>query len=738
MDRDLKNFELSQELYEILVNQISDSILVTEALIDFPGPRIIFANPAFCKMTGYQLHELIGETPRLFQGPLTNRKLMGDLKRTLKEGNDFFGETINYKKDGSSYNVEWHISAIRDAEGNVLYYISIQRDITEKVRKGEFATRRLRLEMGITAATQILLSTSTDLKILKYAMEQFLVFVDSERLYLFKNTESQDEAELFLEVVDPSAESTKTPLTNRMSYSKNHGRWKKIFSSGGYIQGSIREFSDSERIFFDERQIQSITLIPLFVSNEWFGFAGFENFKTTQVVKEEIFTIRTFIDLISVFLERKNILEELKIHREKLEVLVQERTEELILQKEKAEKASKTKSEFLANMSHELRTPLNSIIGFSRLMQLPKEMEKENKYKDLIFHSGVHLLNIINDILDVSRIEAGKLVLNRSEFDLKNLISTSIEIILGEAITKKIQISFEVLPEDEEYEMNGDPKRIRQVLLNLIGNSIKFTRPPGEVYVRLKKIDSEYEIIVQDTGIGIAESELPKIFETFYQIKGENQGEFEGSGLGLPIVKKIVEAHFGSLRVESSLGNGTSIFIHLPSGTSNDVPLLSESSLSNSDLQEKKNQELDYPEGIKSYLILIAIRDRIFDSAIERYLVAHSQNYISLHSPEDFSIISQKSLDSHIILLYDTHLLLEDTGIVKVLRTWLVKKPKNIDLVLLDSADIPLPFREDLLPFFPDYTIQNPFSLEKLKSILIEIHKERTFGNRVEKEDVAS
>ncbi|PJZ54955.1 PAS domain-containing sensor histidine kinase [Leptospira adleri] len=738
MERDLKNFEFSQELYEILVNQISDSILVTEAALDFPGPKIIFANPAFCKMTGYKLQELIGETPRILQGPLTNRKLIGDLKRALKAGEDFSGDTINYKKDGSSYNVEWHISAIRDGEGKILYYISIQRDITEKVKKGEFATRRLRLEMGITAATQILLSTSTELKILKYAMEQFLVFVDSERLYLFKNTESQDEAELLVEVADPSVESTKTPLTKLISYSKNHSRWKKIFSSGGYIQGTDQEFPEPERIFFEERQIKSITLIPLFVSNEWFGFAGFENFKTAQVVKEEIFTIRTFIDLISVFLERKNILEELKIHREKLEVLVQERTEELILQKEKAEKASKTKSEFLANMSHELRTPLNSIIGFSRLMQLPDEMEKENKYKDLIFHSGVHLLNIINDILDVSRIEAGKLVLNRSEFDLKNLISTSIEIILGDAITKKIRISFEVFPESEEFEMNGDPKRIRQILLNLIGNSIKFTRPPGEVLVGLKKLDSQFEITVSDTGIGIADSELSKIFDTFYQIKGENQGEFEGSGLGLPIVKKIVDAHSGSIRVESSLGIGTTFSILLPKETPNLAPIGLESLPANSNIQKMESPEVVYPEEIKSSLILIAIRDRIFDSAIERYFTIHSQKFLSLLSPEDFSTIAQKSLDSHIVLLYDTHLLLEDIGIVKVLRTWLMEEPKNRDLVLLDTADIPLPFREDLLPFFPDYTIQNPFSLEKLKSILFEIQKERTFGNRVEKEDVAS
>lgn len=159
--------------------------------------------------------------------------------------------------------------------------------------------------MGITSATQILLSTSVELKILKYAMEQFLVFLDSERLYLFKNSENAESAELYLEVKDPSLETSEIPVLQSIVYNQNYSRWKKIFSSGGYLQGNLSEFSENEKKFFDQREICSVTLIPLFVSDEWFGFAGFENFKTTNIVKEEIFTIRTFVDLISVFLERK-------------------------------------------------------------------------------------------------------------------------------------------------------------------------------------------------------------------------------------------------------------------------------------------------------------------------------------------------------------------------------------------------------------------------------------------------
>ncbi|ONF92425.1 PAS domain-containing sensor histidine kinase [Leptospira santarosai] len=736
MERDLTNFEHSHELYEILVHQISDSILVTDAQLELPGPKIIFVNPAFCKMTGYSKVDLVGQTPRILQGPLTNRKTMRDLKRSLTQGKDFSGETINYKKDGNPYNVEWHISAIRDSLGKILCFISIQRDITEKVKKGESVTRHLRLEMGITSATQILLSTSVELKILKYAMEQFLVFVDSERLYLFKNSEHADSAELYLEVNDPSLDISEIQTTQSITYKENYIRWKKIFSSGGYLQGNVSEFPEDEKKFFDRRETRSVTLIPLFVSNEWFGFAGFENLKATNVIKEEIFTIRTFVDLISVFLERKNILEELKIHREKLEVLVNQRTEELNLQKEMAEKANKAKSEFLANMSHELRTPLNSIIGFSRLMQLPMEMEKENKYKDLIFHSGVHLLNIINDILDLSRIEAGKLVLNESDFDLKELISTSVEMILGEAITKNIEMTFQYFPEEANFEIKADPKRIRQVVLNLLGNAIKFTDSCGNILITLKKLESHFKLSVQDSGIGIPQNEIHKIFETFHQVKREDRSAYEGSGLGLPIVKKIVEAHQGSIEVESELGKGSTFNVFFPSFSDSEnqnvFPHVGSFS------QDISSQESVYPFELKSVPVLLAIQDRIYDRAIEKYFIHNSQEFTTLRTGKDFSKIPQKSLDYHRILLYDTRLLLEETEVVKSLRALLNADSKLNHLILLETADIPLPFQEDLFPFFPDYTIQNPFSLDKLKSILIEIEKEIYLGDRTEKKEYSS
>ncbi|PKA02744.1 PAS domain-containing sensor histidine kinase, partial [Leptospira ellisii] len=210
-------------------------------------------------------------------------------------------------------------------------------------------------------------------------------------------------------------------------------------------------------------------------------------------------------------------------------------------------------------------------------------------------------------------------------------------------------------------------------------------------------------------------------------IKGENRGEFEGSGLGLPIVKKIVEAHGGNIQVESKPERGTCFRILLPRFASNasTIDRNEDDGLTNEDAKEE-----DYPIELRTSCIITAIQDRIYDTAIGRYFTYNFQNYIPIRISEDFSKIPQKNLDSYTILLYDSRLLLEETEIVKFLRVWLQKAKKHCSLVLLESAEIPLPFREELLPFFPDYTIQNPFSLDKLKSILIEIQKERDFGSR--------
>lgn len=292
-------------------------------------------------------------------------------------------------------------------------------------------------------------------------------------------------------------------------------------------------------------------------------------------------------------------------------------------------------------------------------------------------------------------------------------------------------MTFEFFPKDANFEIKADPKRIRQVILNLLGNAIKFTGSTGEILITLNKLENNFQLSVQDSGIGIPKEEISKIFETFYQVKGKDRAAYEGSGLGLPIVKKIVEAHHGSIEVKSELGKGSKFIVFLPL-----FSRLEDLNISSSFSEE--TEESPYPLHLKSIPILLFIQDRIYDRAIEKYFIHNSQKFIPFRTVKDFSKIPQKSLDLHKILLYDTRLLLEETEVVKFLRSLLNEDSNFRHLILLETADIPLPFQEDLLPFFPNYTIQNPFSLDKLKSILIEIEKEIYLGDRTEKEEYSS
>ena len=241
-----------------------------------------------------------------------------------------------------------------------------------------------------------------------------------------------------------------------------------------------------------------------------------------------------------------------------LEQKVQTRTVELQKAKESAEVASKAKSSFLANMSHELRTPLNAILGYAQIMQRDDEATPSQvKNLTIINRSGEHLLALINEVLDLSKIEAGKTDFNSSDFDLFGLLDTTRQILQLKAEHKGLKLLLEFRPDTPRY-IHTDERKLRQVLINLLNNAIKFT-DKGSVILRVRP-DSEniYRLIfeVEDTGAGIAEDELGSLFEAFTQTEtGRQSGE--GTGLGLPISRKFVQMMKGDIKVSSRLGEGT-------------------------------------------------------------------------------------------------------------------------------------------------------------------------------------
>ncbi len=231
------------------------------------------------------------------------------------------------------------------------------------------------------------------------------------------------------------------------------------------------------------------------------------------------------------------------------------------------EAANRHKSEFLANMSHELRTPLNAIIGFSEVLQekLFGELnEKQAEYTDDILTSGRHLLSLINEILDLSKVEAGRMELELAPFDLPLAIDNA-RTFVRERATKH-GITLDVAVDERLGDFVGDERKIKQILLNLLSNAVKFTPEGGRIGIKAGQATGAVEISVSDTGIGIAPEDQPKIFEEFRQVGGDYAHKVEGTGLGLTLAKKFVELHGGKIWVESEVGKGSKFTFTLPIG----------------------------------------------------------------------------------------------------------------------------------------------------------------------------
>ena len=221
------------------------------------------------------------------------------------------------------------------------------------------------------------------------------------------------------------------------------------------------------------------------------------------------------------------------------------------------EAASRHKSEFLANMSHELRTPLNAVIGFSEVLterMFGELNEKQDEYVRDIYASGTHLLSLINDILDLSKVEAGRMELELADFHLPQAIENALVLVRERALRRGITLEQSI--DSRLGEIQGDERKIKQVLLNLLSNAIKFTPEGGRVGVRAAPVDEHVEVSVSDTGVGIAPEDQEAVFEEFRQV-GAAEKRAEGTGLGLALARKFIELHGGRIWVKSTVGAGS-------------------------------------------------------------------------------------------------------------------------------------------------------------------------------------
>ncbi len=291
--------------------------------------------------------------------------------------------------------------------------------------------------------------------------------------------------------------------------------------------------------------------------------------------------------------QRKKVETKLKVIEKKsranLENLVAERTTQLsqsneqlqneiaersqaeqkaVIARKEAENANQAKSDFLASMSHELRTPLNAIIGFSELLRdryFGKLNEKQADYVNDILESGKHLLYLVNDILDLTKIEAGKVELELSKVNIKKLLENSLIMIKEKCVQHEIDLGISIAQDLEDLEITADNRKLKQIMFNLLSNAAKFTLEGGKIEVIAKQEREDLVISILDTGIEIAFENLDKIFDEFYQVKGGMTNKTPGTGLGLSLSRRLVEMHGGIIRVESEgEGKGSRFCFTLP------------------------------------------------------------------------------------------------------------------------------------------------------------------------------
>ena len=384
------------------------------------------------------------------------------------------------------------------------------------------------------------------------------------------------------------------------------------------------------------------------------------------------------------------------------------------------EEANKLKSEFLANASHELRTPLNSIIGFLSLVLdgLCESKEEEREFIQNAQESSNHLLNLINDILDISKIDAGKMTLDLEEIDPEKIFDDLYILTHVQAQQKGLRLEF-VPPEDPRVHVRADYNKLKQILINLVGNSIKFTERGGitvsaEPYP--KKGFIKFSVV--DTGIGVSEEKMKKLFKKFVQGDGSMTRKYGGTGLGLTITKSLVELMGGIIQmVSEGDGKGTTINFTVPIFTSND------SFFQQIDPNE---QVREISKSSEDPLILIVEDDPIIRSLIEDILKQKNYNTIYAATADDAVAIARKSHPA--VMTLDFGLLAREHAVLQ--NGWDIisvlskdNKTKDIKFIIISGYDEPIKERiiEENLDFQPEF-LQKPFDaevlLEKVSNLL--------------------
>ncbi|MCL1815500.1 MAG: response regulator [Treponema sp.] len=473
----------------------------------------------------------------------------------LKKGRIQF-EWVHQKLDGTPLPFE--IVLDRVSYGDRYLICAYARDLREQQRVDAEIKYQGALMYTVNNVAKVLFCSESENFVLEFwkCMDYLGKTVHIDRIQIWKN-HIRDE-ELYgtkIQEWSKETEAGQAKLANaEISYSKMFPSWEKILGGGQSVKGLVRNMPRKEQKQLAPQGVLSLLVIPAFSEDNFWGFIEFDCRDERNFTSIEESCLRSGGLLIA------NAL----IRNETWENLVQAREDALA--------ASRAKTDFLSNMSHEIRTPMNAIIGMTDIGHAASSVERKNYAFEKIGDASSHLLGVINDILDMSKIEAGKFELIPEEFDFEKMLQKTVEVITFRVEEKRQFFSVDIGREIPRFVV-GDGQHLAQVIANLLSNAVKFTPEEGSItlkvlLVKKEKKDCVIQVEIIDTGIGISKEQQGRLFKSFIQAESNTSRKYGGTGLGLAISKRIVEMMNGRIWIESELGRGSRVvfFVSLKEG----------------------------------------------------------------------------------------------------------------------------------------------------------------------------